>query len=203
MRELEFLPGWYPMLRRKRRILMLETWCGVMIAAVLGLWVIFSARDVSARQTLLGTRQGELRQTDSDLQKLNELESLKRQMSDQAKLVAHLGPHVPIGRLIDDLEKKMPKEMALLDISLEFQQQTKQQSGRPAPGAEPLVDRQVNVQLHGVAPSDVVLGNFMIRLATIPRFLGSSLSTADLHQDGRLMREFRITFSLNLNDTDN
>ncbi len=203
MRELEFLPDWYPMLRRKRRILVLETWCGIMIAAALVLWVILSARDVHARQTLLGTRQGEIRQTDSDLQKLNELESLKRQMSDQAKLVAHLGPHVPIGRLIDDLEKKMPKEMALLDVSLEFKQQNRPQTGRPVAGAEPLLDRQVSVQLHGVAPTDVVLGNFMIRLATIPRFLGSSLSTADLHQDGRLMREFRITFSLNLNDTDN
>ncbi len=203
MRELEFLPDWYPMLRRKRRLLVLETWCGILIVAVLALWVILSARDVSARQTLLGTRQGELRQTDSDLQKLNELESLKRQMSDQAKLVAHLGPHVPIGRLIDDLEKKMPKEMALLDVSLEFKQQTRAQTGRPVPGAEPSLDRQVSVQLHGVAPSDVVLGNFMIRLATIPRFLGSSLSTADLRQDGRLMREFRITFSLNLNETDN
>jgi hypothetical protein len=203
VRELEFLPDWYPMLRRKRRILVLETWCGIMIAAALVLWVILSARDVHARQTLLGTRQGEIRQTDSDLQKLNELESLKRQMSDQAKLVAHLGPHVPIGRLIDDLEKKMPKEMALLDVSLEFKQQNRPQTGRPVAGAEPLLDRQVSVQLHGVAPTDVVLGNFMIRLATIPRFLGSSLSTADLHQDGRLMREFRITFSLNLNDTDN
>jgi hypothetical protein len=203
VRELEFLPDWYPMLRRKRRILVLETWCGIMIALALGLWVIVSARDVSARQTLLGTRQGEIRQTDSDLQKLNELESLKRQMSDQAKLVAHLGPHVPIGRLIDDLEKKMPKEMALLDVSLEFKQQNRPQTGRPIAGAEPLLDHQVSVQLHGVAPSDVVLGNFMIRLATIPRFLGSSLSTADLRQDGRLMREFRITFSLNLNDTDN
>jgi Tfp pilus assembly protein PilN len=203
VRELEFLPDWYPMLRRKRRILVLETWCGVMIAAILCLWIVVSARDVSARQTLLGTRQGELRQTDSDLQKLNELESLKRQMSDQARLVAHLGPHLPIGRLIDDLEKKMPKEMALLDVSLEFQQQNKPQIGRPVAGADPIIDRQINVQLHGVAPSDVVLGNFMIQLATIPRFLGSSLSTADLHQDGRLMREFRISFSLNLNDTDN
>ncbi len=59
MRELEFLPDWYPMLRRKRRILVLETWIGVMVAAALGLWIILSARDVSARQTLLGTRQGE------------------------------------------------------------------------------------------------------------------------------------------------
>ncbi len=61
----------------------------------------------------------------------------------------------------------------------------------------------MNVQLHGVAPSDVELGNYMIRLATIPRFTGSSLSTADLHQDGRLMREFRISFSVSLNDPDN
>ncbi|HEX4052814.1 MAG TPA: hypothetical protein VHX86_00980 [Tepidisphaeraceae bacterium] len=203
MRELEFLPDWYPTLRRKRRILVLQTWLGVLIAVALGSWVALSARNVLAKQATLNTRQGQLKQTGYELQKLNELESLKARMSDQARLVAHVGPNIPIGRLLDDLEEKMPKEMALLDVSVDFQSQTRLQAGPHAASAAPIVDRQMDVQLHGVAPSDVELGNYMIRLATIPRFIGSSLSTADLRQDGRLMREFRITFSLSLNDPDN
>ena len=202
MRELEFLPDWYPMLRRKRRFLVLEAWLGAVIAAALCLWVILSARNVIAKQTLLNTRQGQLQQTGYELEKLNELESLEAQMSEQAAIFAQLGPNVPVGRLIDDLDKKMPREMAMLDVSVEFQQQSRQQLTR-AGGAEPIMERQVVVQLHGVAPSDVELGNFMIRLATIPRFVGSSLSTSDLHQNGRVLREFRISFTLNLNDPDN
>lgn len=203
MRELEFLPDWYPTLRRKRRILLLEIWLGVVIAAALGSWVVLSARNVIARQAMLNTRQGQLRQTGYELRKLNELESLKIRMSDQARLVARVGPNVPVGRLLDDLEEKMPTEMALLDVSVDFQTQTRSRPPVRAASADPVLDHQMNVQLHGVAPSDVELGNYMIRLATIPRFIGSSLSTADLRQDGRLMREFRISFSLSLNDPDN
>ncbi len=108
MRELEFLPDWYPTLRRKRRILLLETWLGVAIALALVAWVAFSTRIVLAKQATLNTRQGQLRQTGYELQKLNELQSLEARMSEQAKLVARLGPNVPIGRLLDDLAEKMP-----------------------------------------------------------------------------------------------
>ena len=53
MRELEFLPAWYPILRRKRRIIVIEAWLAVAIVAVLGLWLILSAHNVIARETLL------------------------------------------------------------------------------------------------------------------------------------------------------
>jgi Fimbrial assembly protein (PilN) len=207
MRELEFLPDWYPTLRRKRRTLMLEAWLGVAIAVVLGLWVAVSTRNVVAAQSVLNTRQGQIKQIGYELQKLSELESLKKQMSEQARLVASLGPNVPVSRILEDLEDKMPAEMALLDVSVDVRQQSRLRPGvrnaAVAAKAEPIVDRQMTIQLHGVAPSDVELGNYMIRLATIPCFTGSSLSTSDLRQNGRLMREFRISFTLSLTDSGN
>src|ERR1700728_440780 len=118
MRELEFLPAWYPMLRRKRRILLTEAWLAVTIVAVLGLWLILSAHNVIAKESLLSIREKQLTQSNYELQKLAELESLKRQMSDQAKLMAHLGPNVPMGRLMDTLEQVLPKGMALMDVTV-------------------------------------------------------------------------------------
>jgi len=208
MRELEFLPSWYPTLRRKRRQLLLEAWLCVLIAVALGSWLALSARTVMAKQSLLTARQGQIKQIGYELQKLDELQSLKKQMSEQAMLVSRLGPNLPISRVLGDLERKLPQEMALLDVSVDVQQHTRalpviRAGAVPAANPQTVIQREMNIELHGVAPSDVELGNYMIRLSTIPCFTASSLSTADLRQNGRLMREFRISFSLNLSDSPN
>jgi hypothetical protein len=202
MRELEFLPAWYPMLRRKRRVLLMEAWLAVTTVAVLGLWLILSAHNVIARETLLTVREKQLTQSNYELQKLAELESLKRQMSDQAKLMAHLGPNVPMGRLMDTLEQTLPKGMALLNVTVEFQKGVKSQSGRPGAVAES--DPEYVVAIHGVSPSDAELGNFMTGLAkAIPHWVGGSMGETDVRQDGHLMRDFNFSFSIRLNDGEN
>lgn len=204
MRDLEFLPSWYPMLRRKKRIVMIEAWLGVAVILGLGLWMGLSARNIRTRQALLNTRQGQLRQSNYELQKLNELESLKRQMSDQAQLVTRLGPNVPIGRLIDVLDQMMPNGMALIEMTIEFQEQARAPAQMLAAGngGDAAVTRQMNVQLHGVAPSDVDVGNFMINLATIPHYIGTGMTTVEAHQQGHAMRDYQIAFTVNLNDSD-
>jgi len=202
MRELEFLPTWYPMLRRKRRILVTEAWLAVAIVAALGLWLILSAHNVIARETLLHVREKQLTQSNYELQKLAELESLKRQMSDQAKLMAHLGPNVPMARLMDTLEQMLPKGMALLDVSVEFQKGAVTQSVRP--GAVVESDPQYVIDIHGVSPNDAELGNFMTNLAkAIPHWVGGSMGETDVRQDGHLMRDFSFSFSIRLNDGEN
>ena len=202
MRELEFLPAWYPQLRKKRRIILIEAWLALVIVAALGLWLILSAHNVIAKESLLNVRQKQLNQSNYELQKLAELESLKRQMSDQAQLMVHLGPNVPMGRLMETLEQSLPKEMAMLDVSVEFQKQVRTQQGQIRAVAEP--DPEYVVQIHGVSPSDVELGNFMTKLAkTIPHWVGGSMRETDVHQSGHLMRDFNFSFSIKLNDWEN
>ena len=200
MRELEFLPAWYPQLRKKRRIILIEAWLALVIVAALGLWLILSAHNVIAKESLLNVRQKQLSQSNYELQKLAELESLKRQMSDQAKLMVHLGPNVPMGRLMETLEQALPKEMAMLDISVEFQKGMKALPG-PVRGVAD-ADAQYTVVIHGVSPSDVELGNFMTRLAkTIPHWVGGgSLREMDVHQNGHLMQDFTFSFGIRLDD---
>jgi hypothetical protein len=202
MRELEFLPDWYPTLRTKRRLIIMESWLAGAITVVLGLWLLFSARNVRAKEYELRGYQAQLKQANYDLDRLNEEQSLERQLSEQRQLVDRLGLHVPAGRLIDCLEQMMPKEMALRDFKMEFQQrQVKPVSPLAlAAGGEPVMDRRLTVELDGVAPSDVDVGNFMIRLATIPHFGDSSMSTSDLTEYGHLMRDYKVDFSIDLSD---
>jgi len=172
----------------------------VVIALALTLWMILSTRNVMSRQSLLDTREKQLTQSNYELQKLGELESLKRQMSDQAKLMAHVGPSVPMARLMEALEKMMPKEMALLDVTVESQEQPKGQPMPPSPNAEP--NRELTVTLHGVSPSVEELGSFMIHVATIPNYVEGSVKTSDMHQNGHRMTDFKISFGIRLNDAE-
>ena len=202
MRELEFLPGWYATLRKKRRFLVIEAWLAMVIAVGLGLWMILSARNVIGKETLLNTREKQLTESNYELQKLGELESLKRQMSDQAKLMAHVGLNVPMARLVDAVEKMLPKEMALLDVTVESQDQPNAQPKAAAASAEP-TNRQLVVTLHGVSPSVEELGNFMIHVAGIPNYVEGSVKTSDVHQNGHRMTDFKISFGIRLNDAEN
>jgi hypothetical protein len=199
MREMEFLPAWYSTLRQKRRILMMEAWLGIAIFAGLSLWMILSARNVIGKETLLNTREKQLTQSNHDLQMLAELQSLKAQMSDQVQLMAHVGPNLPMARLMDALQRMMPKEMALLDMTVELQSQARAMTGAAAAG-KIQQNRQLLVTLHGVAPNDVELGNFMIRVATIPNYVEGSVSTKDVDQNGHMMRDFKISFGIDLAD---
>jgi hypothetical protein len=200
MREMEFLPAWYSTLRQKRRILFMEAWLGIAVFLGLSLWMILSARNVMGKETLLSTREKELTQSNHDLQLLAELESLKAQMSDQVKLMAHVGPNLPMARLMDALQRMMPKEMALLDMTVESQEQAHALAGPLTDAGKFQESRELLVTLHGVAPNDVELGNFMIRVATIPNYVEGSVSTKDVDQNGHMMRDFKISFGIDLTD---
>jgi hypothetical protein len=200
MRELEFLPTWYPNLRRKRRVIVFEAWLALGIFACLGVWLILSAHSVIAQESLLTVRQQQLTQSNYDLQKLAELQSLKLQMSEQAKLMARLGPNVPMARLMDTIEQQLPKGIALRDVTVEFQKGLKPQTARNgAVTSEPQPSYVVNI--HGVSPSDVELGDFMTRLAkTIPHWVGGAMGETDAHEEGHLLRDFNFSFSMRLNE---
>jgi hypothetical protein len=200
MREIEFLPNWYSTLRAKRRILVVEAWLAIFIIAVLGIWMILSAHNVMAQESLLNARQKQLTQSNYELQKLSELKSLQQMMSKQADLMARLGPDVPMGRLMETIGEMLPKGMALIDISVQFPEEGRSQApAHGLAGTEPV--KEMVVQLHGVAPSDVELGTFMWNLSKIPNYSGSpKMSSTDVHQSGHLMRDFQLSFGIKLNE---
>jgi Tfp pilus assembly protein PilN len=203
MRELEFLPAWYPALRRKRRWMTLQAWLTGAVLITLGFWMLLAQRNVHAAQSTLDNIHGQLQQTDQELHRLSELQALKQQMSQQAQIVASLGPHVPTVRILNELEQLMPPEMALLDLSLTTQTQSEPTDVlAKAAGAQPTLMRVMHFRLHGVSPTDVDLGNFLARLAGVPYFSDIAMVySRDRADSGHRMREFEVTFAIHLDDS--
>ena len=203
MRELEFLPAWYPTLRRRQRHVIIQAWLSTAVVIALLMWVFLSQRNVHAAESGLGNLQNQLIAANEKVKQLDELQNLKRQMSQQAQVVNQLGPHVPMARLLDALDDMMPKDMAILDLDLGTEEQVKPPSGLPnGPGGQEPIVRHLRIRLHGVAPSDVELGYFMDRVAGIPKASDVLMTSKDRVENGHQMCDFEVSFLIDLNADD-
>lgn len=203
MRELEFLPAWYPTLQRRRRHVIIQAWLSMAVVVALLMWGVLSQRNVNAAESGLGSLQNQLTAANEKVKQLDELQKLKRQMSQQAQVVNQLGPHVPMARLLDALDDMMPKDMAILDLDLGTEEQVRPPSGLPgAPGGQEAVVRHLRIRLHGVAPSDVELGYFMDRVAGIPKASDVLMTSKDRVENGHQMCDFEVSFVIDLNADD-
>lgn len=206
MREVEFLPPWYPHLRRRRMHFALQVWVTVLGLIALGAVALDSQRQLRAAEVELEDVEEEITQTTSDLQKLDELLMLQRQWRQQDQVISKLGLYVEMTRMFTTLEQIMPPTMSLVLLSCETEEQPLVPAGPPAVGRaaqqqeqDAPVSRRLRVRLQGVAPSDVDLGNFLAKLTSLSFFERVALTyTRDRVAEGHLMREFELTFSLNL-----
>jgi len=200
MREPDFVPRWYPRLRRGRRLVILEIWVIAMLAGVLYLWGWQSRLHLRQQLADVNILDKRLGQTSIQLEKLKDMLSLQQQLKQQEQVVDRLGPHVSAARLIDVLGETMPSSMALLDLQQDTQEtqvaRTADATGGPV---TPSVDRKVKLTVTAVAPSDVELANFLANLSKEPNLTDVSMTYArDRGQDGHLMREFAVTFDIDL-----
>src|SRR5690349_5122325 len=103
MRELDFLPPWYPKLRRHRRLVLLQLWLTLVIAFGLGLWLALAQRNVSSRAAQLDALDHELTQTHAELRQLDELLDIKNQLQVQEEVMSKIGMHVEVTRMLAEL----------------------------------------------------------------------------------------------------
>lgn len=204
MRELEFLPDWYPRVRRKRAIVLAQSWATVGVIVIAGLVVLAKHRSVQTAQGHLSETVVAMDQTRTDLRKLDDLLKLEAQSRQRDAVLVKLGVHVESTRLLDKIEEMMPNEMAIIDMELAVEE-AKPNAGAPARAAEAsakdvLPDRRLKVRLKGVAPTDVDLANFLARLSGVTFFENVAMTYAkDRSEGGHVMREYEVTFAINLN----
>jgi Tfp pilus assembly protein PilN len=180
MREFEFLPDWYPLLRRRRRVLMFHAWITGMVVAAAVMWIFFTQNTVVAAQDALQVLRDRKDQTNQQLLDLSKSRQQTTELTDQANAMRQLGPPISLGKTLNQLQDVMPADIDLLDLSI-----------AAADG------NSLKIQLHGVGPSDATVGQFISRLMASPQFAGTSMDyLCDRKQDGRLMREFQITFTI-------
>jgi Tfp pilus assembly protein PilN len=142
--------------------------------------------------------------TRTELEKLDDLLKLEAECRQRDQVLTKLGLHVESSRLVNKLAEVMPSDMAVLDLDIAIEQTKPQASaiGRAAESAAKDVppDRRMKVRLKGVAPTDVDLANFLRELSNVAFFDNVAMTYAkDRSDSGHVMREYEVTFSLNLN----
>src|SRR5262245_44181880 len=116
MRELEFLPDWYPRLRRRKRIVALQGWILLGAVLLLGGWIGLSHRSARASDATLSSLQRELKQTHEEQNILAQQLELRKQLQDREQLIASLGIQMEMTRLLQTVDSAMPKEMSLTEF---------------------------------------------------------------------------------------
>jgi Tfp pilus assembly protein PilN len=208
MRELEFLPEWYPRLRRCKRMLVLQAWLTLAIVGGLGLWIGLVQRNIRSAQAAVTALDAQMRQSKTEQQQLEAQMTLKKELSQKEQIIAELGFPVEMSRLLRTLDAIMPREMSLLEISCSTEEvsppaATSAAAARAKPEKDKQVMRRLKVRLIGVAPTDVDLANFMAALQSEYRFFENvALVRADGRSEGgHLMREFEVTCAIDLDAT--
>ena len=204
MREVEFLPDWYPKVRQRKRMVALQAWITLILLCGLGLWMLLVQRNVHAREVELSALHEDLSQSETELERLEDLLQLQRQLGQQDQIFVKIGRPVETTRIITTLEQMMPRDMALLDLTVETEEAKTvggglsaraQRENRDAQQAAP----QLRFRMHGVAPTDMDLGEFLAKLTGKPFFKNVELMYSHERQDrGHVMREFEVAFAMDL-----
>lgn len=203
MRDMEFLPKWYPRLQKRKRWVVLQTWMMVLLAVGLGLWSLLAGRNIRQAQGTVQMLDSQLDESRQQLNKLDDLLALQKQWQRQYQMLQALSPHVEASRLLAKLQQLMPPEMSLLeaniDVSDPANDRPDMQFGRRNDRAAQVRSRKVNVRLLGVAPTDVDIANFLAKLSEVPYFEEVSMAYArDRSDNGHTMRQFEVTFSIRI-----
>jgi len=205
MREVEFLPEWYPKVRRRKHLMAVQAWATIILISGLGLWMLLVQRNVHAREVELNSLRSDLNQSEVDIQRLEDLLSLQRDLGKQDGIFAKIGRPVETTRVLTTLEQLMPRDMALLDLSVDTEETTPKVSGslasRAAQEARNVkTETALRLKVHGVAPTDMDLAEFLAKLTARPFFKQVDLTYSHERADsGHIMREFEVTFAIDLN----
>ena len=202
MREVEFLPEWYPKVRKRRRVLALQAWVTLILVCGLGLWMLLVQRNVRAQELTLTHLSNDLRQSETECQRLDDLLAMQRQLGQQDQIFVKIGRPIESTHVITTLAEIMPPDMALLGLSLDSQEQAvPSRTGLAARAQAEKKEKEskLNFRLHGVAPTDVDLAEFLAKLTARPFFKRVELIYSHERQDaGRVMREFEVAFAIDL-----
>jgi Tfp pilus assembly protein PilN len=199
MHDLEFLPEWYPQARRRRRLVLLQGWLTLVLIFGMGAYLLLVERNIAVAEDSLRILKGQLSQTDAQLAEMDKLDVMRRQLSQQNQILSRLGLYVEACGLVHRVDALMPRQMAVTGLRLDNEEKL-DTSAIQAAKAEQVVDRRLKFAIQGVCPTDVDLANFMTQLAAERFFEQVNITYArEKSENGHVMREFEITFTINLN----
>lgn len=203
MREVNFLPTWYPKVVRQKRLLTAQAW----ITAVLvggGLVALYSAHRTSlAAGAELQHSKDRAQQMIKQVHQLDEMLDLQKQLVAKQAIVTDLGLPVEISRVVAEMGACAPREVTFTQLWANTAEHAPvtiaERAAAAVGGRADAVSRKLDLRLHGVAPTEGEVTTFWSRLMARPSFSAVRLVNSTEKVDGdHKMREFEITFSIDL-----
>lgn len=202
MRELEFVPQWYPRMQRRRSWLKVQCGLTLVVMVILGAWMIEARANIAGKRDLLGQTETKLSQSSEELNLLAEQVALKEQLQQQKLIMERVGRHVDSSRMLSFLEQSLTAQMSIVQLKMDTVESIRKQGGLETDGrGGTSLDRQLQVTVTGVAPTDLDISEFLERLSKV-RFCDNVqlVEASDLSRDGHRMRKFEVTFRTNLGE---
>jgi Tfp pilus assembly protein PilN len=204
MREPEFLPDFYPLLLRRRNMVVAQIWATILLVVWLSSWALYAQHQVHLAQLSLDEVDGQIRRSGVDLLRLSEIEVKTAELERKQEISQRLGVRIAASRILDELNHQMPPGMALLEMNLGTEESAEPQSDADrALGHRAKIDRKLAIELTGMAPTGGEVATFLTHLVAVPYFTDVGLVKAEDHAENwRLMRQFVVKFALDLDSSD-
>ena len=181
MRELEFLPGWYPSLQRRKSAVAAQAWIALGVVLCMGAAAVAQRWQVHRQEQIVQFSSQQIAQSAKQLAKLDELQQQQQQMHSRQDAIAALGANVDMTRLLGAITTAMPPDASLLELSVEARDGS--------------ANQKLKVHLQGVAPSDADVAGLLVNLNAIPFFDRVEMTDVrDRLQTGHVQREFDVSF---------
>ena len=188
MREIDFLPDWYPRIQRKRRWVIIQALVTVTMIVLISGFALARKLQVSAVVATAAQTEAQISLSRQQLAQLNEKTKYENELRQQEHIVAQIGIGVETTRLLKAVEDAMTPDMALTNLSLEMEEQPRE------------TDRRLKVVVDGVAPTEMEAVTLLGNLAKVKCFENVAIRVNDENaRDGHMTRDFEVTFDMNLN----
>lgn len=203
MREINFLPAWYPKVVRQKRLLTAQAWgtAVVVVGGLLALLVTHRVSTAAARELMQSQDRAQVML--KQVHQLDEMLDLQKQLTSKQAIVGELGLPVELSRVVAAMGACAPREVTFTQVSASTTERAATNVAERAlaavSGRQNLVYRQLELRLHGIAPTEGEVTAFWSRLMAEPSFSAVRLVNSNERIDAdHKMREFEITFNINL-----
>jgi Tfp pilus assembly protein PilN len=183
VRELEFLPGWYPSLQRRKSAITAQAWIALAVVLCMAAAAVAQRWQVHRQEQIVLLSSQQIAQSAKQLARLDALQQQQQQMQSRQNAIASLGANVDMTRLLGAITAAMPPNASLLELAVEAHDGS--------------ADRRLNVHLQGIAPADADVAGLLVNLNAIPFFDQIEMTDVrDRLQSGHVQREFNVSFAV-------